>query len=62
MSIKAIALGFILDDGSYLRDSWSVLDFIIVSLSIVDMAASGVNLKAVKVLRLLRTLRPLRFI
>ncbi len=43
-------------------DSWSQLDFVIVVLSLVDMLAQGVNLSAVKVLRLLRTLRPLRFI
>jgi Ion transport protein len=30
MIIKIVALGFILNSGSYLRDPWNVLDFIIV--------------------------------
>jgi hypothetical protein len=47
---------------SYLRDSWSQLDFFIVMASIVDMAFAGVEITFIKVLRILRTLRPLRFI
>ena len=30
MMIKIIGLGFILNKGSYLRDSWNILDFVIV--------------------------------
>lgn len=59
---KCISLGFIQDDGSYLRESWNQLDFFIVCASIFDLMFIGVDIPAIKVLRLLRTLRPLRFI
>jgi ribosome maturation protein Sdo1 len=38
------------------------LDGFIVVSSIIDMSFSNVNLGAVRILRLLRTLRPLRFV
>ena len=47
--VKIIRNGFFVASTSYLRDSWSILDFIIVTSSIVDMAVSGVNLKILKV-------------
>ena len=31
MGLKIIGLGFFLKKGSYLRDSWNILDFIIVT-------------------------------
>jgi small-conductance mechanosensitive channel len=60
--MKAVAYGFILDQNSYLQESWSQLDFFIVVTSWIDVAVTGVDLTFVKILRLLRTLRPLRFI
>ena len=60
--IKITRMGFAFCEKSYLRDSWSQLDFFIVSCSIVDMSFTGVKLDFIKILRLLRTLRPLRFI
>lgn len=62
MFFKLISLGLIMDEGSYLRDTWNQLDFFIVSSSIIDMAATGVDIPVIKVMRMLRTLRPLRFI
>ncbi|CAG9330463.1 SCN4A_7 [Blepharisma stoltei] len=62
MIIKAISMGFLASKGSYLRDSWCQLDFIIVILSVIDQALTSVNIPAIKVLRLLRILRPLRII
>jgi len=38
------------------------MDFIIVFSSIIDMSVSGVDLQVVKILRMMRTLRPLRFV
>jgi hypothetical protein len=72
MVLKVISLGFIMDEGSYLRDNWNRIDFLIVIVSLIDLenlvnklsgsqAGSGA-LGFLKVLRLLRTLRPLRFI
>ena len=60
--IKIISQGLILDEGSYLRDSWSQLDFIVVVTSLIDVSNIGVDLGAIKILRLLRTLRPLRLL
>ena len=61
-AIKIIALGFAMDGGSYLRDSWNQLDFFIVITSLVDFSLQNVDLPFIKILRLLRTLRPLRVI
>jgi len=60
--VKSVALGLVLDKGSYLRESWNVLDFFIVCSSLVDLALTSIDLPVIKILRLLRTLRPLRFI
>ena len=60
--VSASNLGFILDFNSYLRDNWSQLDFIIVFFSIVDMSMAGQDLGFLKIVRMLRILRPLRFI
>ena len=58
---KVVSMGFILNEGSYLRDSWNILDFIIISSGYLGMilAGSGVNLS---VLRSFRVVRPLRTI
>jgi hypothetical protein len=60
--LKILAFGFCFDENSYLRESWSQLDFFIVVCSLIDMFSQNVNLPIIKILRLLRTLRPLRFI
>lgn len=62
MCMKIIAFGFIYNESSYLRESWNILDFLIVIASFIDVSVSSINLSFVKILRLLRTLRPLRFI
>jgi len=59
--IKVIALGLIMDDGSYLRDNWNRLDFFIVGASMIELALSNIKFD-VKIFRMLRTLRPLRFV
>ena len=60
--MKSIAFGFIIDDGSYLRDLWGNLDFFIVIVSIVDLSIPTNDLTYLKIFRLFRILRPLRFI
>lgn len=65
--LKATAFGFVWDTNSYLRESWSQLDFFIVVASLFDVymsisASGNIDLSMVKILRLLRILRPLRFI
>jgi len=60
--LKIIALGFAMDEGSYMRDSWNKLDFFIVTTSIIDMMLTNTDIPALKVLRMLRMIRPLRVI
>ncbi len=55
---KIIAMGFILDENSYLRSGWNLLDFMIVITGI--MALNGGS--SIKIIRTLRLLRPLRTI
>jgi len=62
MMLKLVAIGLMMDSGSYLRESWNQLDFFIVISSLLDMGLSNVDIPAIKILRLLRALRPLRFI
>jgi len=60
--LKIIALGFAMDEGSYMRDGWNKLDFFIVTTSIIDMMLTNTDIPALKVLRMLRMIRPLRVI
>lgn len=59
MGLKILGLGFILNRGSYLRDVWNILDFIIVVSAYMTLLQSGgsFNLSG---LRSLRVLRPLK--
>jgi len=61
MVVKIVSLGFIVNDGSYLRDAWNILDFVIIASGYLGMflSGSGVNLS---VLRSFRVIRPLRTI
>lgn len=61
MVLKILAMGFIWNKGSYLRDSWNLLDFVIVMSGYIGMLmqGGGANLS---VLRSFRVIRPLRTI
>ena len=69
---KICALGFAFDEGSYLSDNWNKIDVLIVICSIFDYenliekyilgSDRSSSSQFLKVLRLLRTFRPLRFI
>ena len=60
---KIIAFGFFFTRTSYLKDSWNILDFIIVISAITGFVLpEGINISAVKSLRILRILRPLKII
>lgn len=60
--IKAINSGFWIEKSTYLKDSWNVIDFLIIIISLVDWLVASISLKYIKIIRLLRTLRALRFI
>jgi hypothetical protein len=51
-----------MESNTYLRDSWSQLDFIIVAFSLMDISMPDSDLSFIKIIRMLRILRPLRFI
>ena len=61
MALKILGYGFIFNKGAYLRDSWNILDFVIVVSGYISVILSGggVNLS---VLRSFRVIRPLRTI
>ena len=58
MIMKIIALGFVMQPHSYLRDGWNVMDFTVVILSWATYGAET----SVSVIRVIRILRPLRTI
>ncbi|XP_063835176.1 muscle calcium channel subunit alpha-1-like isoform X1 [Ostrinia nubilalis] len=62
--MKIIAYGFIMHQGSYLRNGWNLLDFTIVVIGMVSTVLSSIFKDAfdVKALRAFRVLRPLRLV
>uniref|UniRef100_A0A673IKL4 Voltage-dependent N-type calcium channel subunit alpha n=1 Tax=Sinocyclocheilus rhinocerous TaxID=307959 RepID=A0A673IKL4_9TELE len=65
MVIKMVDLGLLLHPGSYFRDLWNILDFVVVSGALVAFAFSGTkgkDISTIKSLRVLRVLRPLKTI
>ncbi|XP_061567350.1 voltage-dependent P/Q-type calcium channel subunit alpha-1A isoform X7 [Cololabis saira] len=71
MLIKMVDLGLVLHQGSYFRDLWNILDFIVVSGALVAFAftsgagggsSTSKDLSTIKSLRVLRVLRPLKTI
>ncbi|EGW10140.1 Voltage-dependent R-type calcium channel subunit alpha-1E [Cricetulus griseus] len=63
--LQMIDQGLILQDGSYFRDLWNILDFVVVVGALVAFALAtnkGRDIKTIKSLRVLRVLRPLKTI
>jgi len=60
MVLKILGLGFILNRGSYMRDPWNLLDFIIVMSGYLPYVMQGDNSINLSGLRSLRVLRPLK--
>ena len=64
--LKIISKGFVKGKGTYLRDAWNVLDFLIVVTTIanwiIELALRGVGLGFLRGFRALRALRPLRMV
>lgn len=67
MTIKVIAKGLWYGDDAYLKCGWNIMDFALVGISLFDLLLSVVAQKSprifgiLRVFRLLRSLRPLRF-
>lgn len=64
MLIKIVVYGFAFNgDLSYIRDPWNILDFLIVTVSVLSLSLSNLGqLRSLKALRMFRVLRPLRMI
>ncbi|GMH79423.1 hypothetical protein TL16_g08140 [Triparma laevis f. inornata] len=63
MLLKIITMGFLLQPDSYLRDSWNILDFVVVCISILLLFSDGnSSLAGLRSLRAFRAFRPLRMI
>ncbi|KAH9423178.1 hypothetical protein DERP_003455, partial [Dermatophagoides pteronyssinus] len=63
-TLKILALGFILHKGSYLRNVWNILDFIVVLTGIANKVIEGSEFKNIdfRMLRSFRVLRPLKLV
>lgn len=57
MTMKIIAMGFVMRAHSYLRDTWNVMDFSVVVLGWAGKFMAGGGVEAIKVIRILRPLR-----
>ena len=63
MVVKIIAWGFACaGKDSYIRNSWNILDFVIVSSALLSIIAADMDIGFLKSLRILKILRPLRII
>ncbi|CAB4001908.1 voltage-dependent N-type calcium channel subunit alpha-1B-like isoform X1, partial [Paramuricea clavata] len=61
--LKIVALGFVLHPGSYLRNGWNILDFIVVITGYISLRQFGNDsFGDVKPLRAVRVLRPLKLV
>jgi hypothetical protein len=63
MIVKIISGGFLCNGpDSYLQNSWNIVDFTIVAVSILSLFPLKINLTTLKIIRMVRLLRPLRVI
>lgn len=67
MLLKIIAMGFFMRAHSYLRDSWNILDFIVVIMGWISVGLtysdmSGQDISSIRVIRILRPLRTINSI
>lgn len=60
--IKTVATGVFDGENAYFKETWQVLDFFILVISCLDTFSSQLNLTSLKVFRVIRSIRPLRFI
>ncbi|NWX42299.1 CAC1S protein, partial [Steatornis caripensis] len=60
--LKMTAYGAFLHKGSFCRNSFNILDLLVVAVSLISMGLESSTISVVKILRVLRVLRPLRAI
>ncbi len=64
-ALKILVLGFCCGKTTYLKDSWNILDFVIVMFSIINWVLASfasLNVSFLRGFRALRALRPLRMV
>ena len=63
MVLNMITMGFILHPGSYIRNPWNILDFVVVVTGILSLPELSIMKGgSVKALRAMRVLRPLKLV
>lgn len=62
VAVKLVCYGLLMHEGAYLRNTWNILDFVVVVASITNLAASALEIGWLKTFRMLRALRPLRMV
>ncbi|NXK66064.1 CAC1S protein, partial [Sylvietta virens] len=60
--LKMTTYGAFLHKGSFCRNSFNILDLLVVAVSLISMGTESSTISVVKILRVLRVLRPLRAI
>ncbi|KZS08817.1 Voltage-dependent calcium channel type D subunit alpha-1, partial [Daphnia magna] len=61
-TLKILALGFALHRGSYLRNIWNMMDFVVVVTGFVTLFAQDELDVDLRTLRAIRVLRPLKLV
>lgn len=62
MILKIIALGFVFEPFTYLRDPWNILDFVVVTTGWLGTFTASGNVSAIRTVRILRPLRTINSI
>ena len=62
MVLKIIALGFVMGPGTYLRNGWNDLDFVVVISSLIGFLPGVPNVNSLRTLRVLRPLKSLKML
>uniref|UniRef100_A0A3Q3QZC8 Voltage-dependent L-type calcium channel subunit alpha n=1 Tax=Monopterus albus TaxID=43700 RepID=A0A3Q3QZC8_MONAL len=62
IALKMTVYGAFMHEGSFCRNSFNILDLIVVGVSLLSMGMESSAISVVKILRVLRVLRPLRAI
>jgi hypothetical protein len=58
--LKIFGMGFIIHKYSYMRQGWNIMDFIIAISGIIEFFSFDLNLKAMRILRVIRPLRTIK--
>jgi hypothetical protein len=60
--VKITGMGFVMEKGTYLRDGWNVLDFIVVIVGWIGFVPGVTSLTVLRTVRILRPLKSIKAI